>query len=272
MNILVPMDFSKEAENAKEFASAVAKLTEGKIIFLYAAPPVYNFASVAEESAIAVVRRAKGLMRKYVKELESQGIRGSYSTVEDNLGSAIESMLILDEIDIIVMGTKGATGIKKVLMGSNASEIFKETAIPVLLVPFESSYNKLEKIVITMEYAEAAPKYIGEILKLTKEWGLPYEILHFNSADSDELDDFKVQHIKVLEETYPGTSFGLTSRFSSTVQEGLKQFQDEHPEAMLVMLSSHKTLLEKFFSKSDTAQMVYHPDLPLLVIKEDFIN
>ncbi|MEB2785259.1 universal stress protein [Algoriphagus persicinus] len=272
MNILVPMDFSEAAENAKEFASAIAKLTKGRIIFLYAAPPAYNFASQAEESAMSIRRRAKGLMRKHVKELESLGIRGNYSTVEDNLGSAIESMVALDQIDIIIMGTKGAKGIKKLLIGSNASEIFKNVDIPVLLVPIEANYDKLEKIVITLEYAGNAPDYIAEVLFLTKGWGLSYEILHFNSADSDELDDFEVQHIKVLEEKYPRTSFGLTNRFSTTLLDGLIQYQGEHPDVMLVMLSQRKTLLERYFSKSDTQQMVYHPDLPLLVIKEDYIN
>lgn len=272
MKILVPVDFGKEAENAKEFASAIAKTTQGSILFLYATPPMYNFASLEEETSMSLVRRAKDAMRKYVKELDAQGVGGSYRTIEDNLWSAIESLVVPEDIDIIVMGTKGAKGIKKFLVGSNAGEIYRSVDLPIVLVPLGASYAKLKKIVITMEDTQLAPDYIGEVLRLTKKWGLPYEILHFNSPESDEIDEVKEQHINVLEELYPGTSFGLASRFSSTVQEGLKQYQDEHPEAMLVMLSTHKSELERYFSKSDTEQMVYRPDLPLLVIKEDFIN
>lgn len=272
MKILVPVDFGKEAENAKEFASAIAKITNGSILFLHTTPPMYNFASLEEETGMSLVRHAKDLMGKYVKELDTRGVKGSYRTMEDNLWSAIESIVVPYDIDVIIMGTKGAKGIKKFLVGSNAGEIFKSVNVPIVLIPLGASYAKLKKIVITIEDTQIAPDYIGKVLELTKKWGLCYEILHFNSPDSDEVDEVREQHINILEELYPGTSFGLSSRFSSTVQEGLKQYQTEHPEAMLVMLSSHKSELERYFSKSDTEQMIYRPVLPLLVIKEDSIN
>ena len=95
--------------------------------------------------------------------------------------------------------------------------------------------------------------------------------MHFSANSDEDLDDFTVKHIRSLEKRYPGTTFGLTNLFSTNVQDGLRLYQKEHPEAMLVMLSSRKSLLEKYFSKSDTEQMVYHPDLPLLVIKEEIV-
>lgn len=272
MNILVPVDFGKEAENAKKFASAVAKSSKGKITFLYAATPIYNFASIAEESHQSIVKQAKGLMGKYITELKKLGVKGSYRIIVDNLASAIESILMKEEIDIIIMGTKGAKGIKKHLLGSNAGEILKEVDVPVLIVPIAASFDKLERIVLTMEYPEQAPEYINKILQLTINWGLTYDILHFSPDANEVFEEIIVKHIKVLEEIYPGTSFGFSNRFSSNIQVGLELFQKEHPEAMLVMLSAHKSLLEKYFYKSDTEQMVYHADLPVMIIKEDSIK
>ncbi|REG78367.1 universal stress protein [Algoriphagus antarcticus] len=269
MNILVPLDFGKESENAKTFAAAVAKSIGGKVILLHAALQTYNFASLADEEYSSEIKRSKNLMKKYVEEFNNLGITASYRVIEDNLESSIEKILSMDEIDFIILGTKGAKGVKKFLLGSNANEIFKNFDVPILIIPITAFFDKVENIVLTLENPEDGPEYVRKILHLTKNWGLPYEILHFNSGTSDDTDDLAVKHIKLFEKIYPDTSFGLTSVFSTSIQTGLEIYQKEHPEAMLVMLSGHKNFLEKQFNKSETVEMVYHTTLPLLIIKEN---
>lgn len=272
MNILLPVDFSKESENARKFATAVAKAAEGKVIFLHAFPVMYNFASLAEESWSSVRRSSGNLMRKFVRELEGLGISGRYHVIQDNLVRAIESIVTQEEINLIIMSTKGAKGLRKFLVGTNASEVLKGIDAPVLIIPIDADYSKMEKIVITMEKAEDAPLYIKKILALTQKWGLSYEILHFNTPYDEEPDNFSVKHISSLERMYPGTTFRFRTTFSTDIQDSLELYQKGNPEAMLVMLASHKGLLENYFSKSDTGQMVFHPALPILVIKEDELH
>lgn len=272
MNILVPVDFGEEAEVTKDFAAAVAKLSEGKVIFLHTVPPTFIFASDEQETASTEIRGAEFIMKKYVKELNEAGITASYVITEEYLTNAVESIVLSNGIDLIIMCTKGAKGLQKILVGSNASAVLNEIDVPVLFIPKDAEFSKLEKIVITLEKAADASNYLKKVLSLTHKWGLEYDILHFSSNADEDLDDFSVKHVRALEKMYSEKIFSRTNLFSSNIQEGLKLYQAEHPEAMLVMLSAHKSIWEKYFSKSDTEEMVYHPNIPLLVIKEEVVS
>lgn len=272
MNILVPVNFEKEAENAKDFAKEVIQSTGGKIVFVYANPPVYHFANFAEKIGKIVGKKAKELMKIYVSEIEASGLVGSFKLVNDELTNAIDSVLINEKIELIIMGTKGAKGLQKLLLGFNASEILRTIDTPLLFVPLGGSYGILKKIIIAIENIHTAPEYIKEVLKMTINWGLSYEILHITTSLNEDIETSRAHKIKLLEKMYPGTSFTLTNLFSKSVQEGLKNYQKENLDAILVMLSSPKNLLQVYFFKSDTEQMVFHSSIPLLVIKSTFIQ
>ena len=156
--LLVPTDFSPNAECALRVAVDIAARDGATIILYHIYMPVESTfiddkerrnAHNIEQETIAL-KRLQRLRKKVLKNNQDVNIScllGRTPLVNNILGFAEHN-----HIDMIVMGTRGATGIKKILVGSVAATIAKKTDIPLLLVPEEFSPKTLSKIVFATDF------------------------------------------------------------------------------------------------------------------------
>ena len=130
--ILCPIDFSDFNNAANEYASVLAKSTGASVIYLHVTvnADVYgSYAYVAEpadESAIL----------EKLKEVTPtiQGVEADHVVLTGGASEAIVEYAKENEIDIIVMGTHGRTGLGRLLMGSVAEEVVRRASCPVLAI------------------------------------------------------------------------------------------------------------------------------------------
>lgn len=140
--ILVPTDYSEDAKAALEAAIEFSKVFGAKIVLVHAyhieTPAVYGGNFVAPQDILEPVREAaQSSMEQLIKELTARGVE-----VESRVVMEYPSHAILDEAnklpaDMIVMGTRGLTGIKHVLVGSTAERIVRLAACPVVTIKAE---------------------------------------------------------------------------------------------------------------------------------------
>jgi nucleotide-binding universal stress UspA family protein len=149
--ILVPVDGSKYAQDAVEYALKIAKLTNAKIIALHVMHlPTYAYAysggqgvspvaiptplpaEVSENEKIA----AKRIVDDVAKIGEEAGVQVETKIVErhPSVPDAIIQFASEADVDLIVMGTKGKTGIKRFLLGSVTESVVHHAHCPVLVV------------------------------------------------------------------------------------------------------------------------------------------
>ena len=140
--ILVPTDFSPTAEKAFRIALDIALKSKGKIVLYHAYTPVDRTTSKAldkkgvESNSHTEARLVKRLER-LKKKVISHGMNVPVSMAVGH-SPIVKNMLSFAEennIDLIVMGTQGASGLKKVIVGSIAASIMQKSDIPVLLIP-----------------------------------------------------------------------------------------------------------------------------------------
>ncbi|HEY6902675.1 MAG TPA: universal stress protein [Candidatus Acidoferrales bacterium] len=132
--ILFPTDFSDASKRAQSYATALANRFRAKLLVLHAKDPRdYNLPPETWE-------RAEDADARKMKELQ-KSIASSFPSLKSELcfgeGTAwqiVESALAKHTVDLIVLGTRGRTGIGKLLLGSHAEEIFRHAACPVLTV------------------------------------------------------------------------------------------------------------------------------------------
>lgn len=267
MKILVPTDFSENADKALEFAKSVARKNQATITLLYAFYAVYDFAAQATEIIAQIEYEAKQDLKKLVVKGKECGLKLDYKILQGSVASAVTSFAFQEGYDLIVMGTQGASGIKKALIGSNTGHVIKESKVPVLAVPANASLERMDQIAVALELEKEDERYFKDIFKLTKEMNLRYTFFHVELEESFEKKiEFKGLEA-YLKERYPDLDLNFQLVLASGLDEGISTFLNIHPSTILTMISKSKNFFEYLFNKSHSLQMAYHTHVPLLVVK-----
>jgi nucleotide-binding universal stress UspA family protein len=143
-NILFATDFSPASDVAIPYASALAKHYGAKLYALHVRPPIVNpmtppvsWKSLEE----AANREAEQCRENILKSFA--GIQPEILINEGDLWSNIEAIMKEVQIDLIVMGTRGRSGVARFVLGSTAERIFRQAPCPVLSVgPHSSAGSK----------------------------------------------------------------------------------------------------------------------------------
>ncbi len=266
MKILVPTDLSENAKNAINFAKAYARHNDVSITLLYAYYAVYDFAAQAQEIIAAIEKDASKALKKEVKD-NPEGFSIDYKIVQGTVSTAISAAVMEGDYDMIIMGTQGASGIKKNLIGSNTATVIKESEVPVIAVPQGSSFDTLKDITVAVELTKEDEKLFRKLVRLTESFNLPYLVLHIESQESFDRDITFKGLESYLKETYPDCSFEFVKVKEKKFETGIDAYLTDHPHTMMVMLSKDKTFFEFLFNKSHSMELAYHTHVPLLVVK-----
>ena len=267
MKILVPTDLSENADNAMIFAKELIKKNGGQITLLFTYYAVYDFAAQATRIIGQIEKDAKKALKKIIKNHSTDNISIDYRIVQGTVANAVDVGVKGLNIDLVIMGTQGASGIKKVLLGSNTADVIKEVNVPVLAVPSGSQYERVKEIIVAVELKKEDPKTIQKLMELTLNWNLPYEIVHIKKDDDFDTEiSFKGLQ-KHMVENFPMANINYFNYRADSINEGLERYLKDHPNSMLVMFSKTKSFFQQLFEKSRTVEMAYHTHVPLLVVK-----
>ncbi|MFQ3598311.1 MAG: universal stress protein [Chloroherpetonaceae bacterium] len=135
--ILCPIDFSAPSRNALRYANEFAKAMNAKITVMHVIQPQPIAADVNVPYVpleIELEKNAKDDLARIVKEEVHDGV-----LVEQVLAFGLPSDCVIaqarkENVDLIILGTHGRTGISRLLMGSTAESVIRQAARPVLVV------------------------------------------------------------------------------------------------------------------------------------------
>jgi len=134
-NILYATDFSTAAANAIPYVKRIAKHYEAKVVALHVHPPVVNPMTPPETWAADV--EAQEARDQWHREDTARTFTGIPVDVHIEEGGILENVreaIEKNNIDLVVLGTRGRTGLGKIVLGSVAEEIFRTATCPVLTV------------------------------------------------------------------------------------------------------------------------------------------
>lgn len=266
MKILVPTDLSENAANALTFALAYAKQQCASITLIFSYYAVYDFASEASRMAQTIENDANAALQKMVNEVGNT-VDIDYKIIQGTVATAIFTTVANGDYDLIIMGTQGASGIKKNLIGSNTATVIKESEIPVIAVPFGSSFDSIKNIKVAVDLKNEKEGVFKRLIKLTETWDLPYQIIHIeNKPDFNKNIIFKGLEA-YLNENFPDSEFSFEKLQGVNTDKGLENYVKNKSDSLLVMFSKDRGFLDFIFNHSHSLEMVYHTHIPLLVIK-----
>jgi nucleotide-binding universal stress UspA family protein len=196
--ILVPTDFSEHADKAIETAEILAKPLGAEIHLLHVLHlPIQ---AVTPEMAVVPVGFWQDL-RAYAEKkiaaskaaIEKQGVRCTSEVIEDIPGFAIAAAAKRTNADLIVMGSRGLTGLKHVLLGSVAERTVRTAPCPVLTVKHEGGALRLRTILVPMDFSPSSHRALEIAKELAKSAGPAHLILVHAYYVPIELEQFLIQ-------------------------------------------------------------------------------
>jgi nucleotide-binding universal stress UspA family protein len=277
--ILVPTDFSPTAEKAFRFALNIAAKAKGTVILYHTYIPVESTFIGTEktrkqyntQSEANIVKRLHRLKKKVTGDAADVAVStivGRSPLIDNILGFAEHNL-----IDLIVMGTQGASGLKKTIIGSVAARLIEKSDLSVLLVPAKYELEEPGQFVFTTNYQKTDKEALTFVDTMAKLYSANVTVLHFLSSYESEVEKEKERtdfdtYAYHLQRVFNKSNITFHLLESSSVIETMETLEKKFPYDIMAMVRRKKSFLEKFFIKSFTQNMAYITTKPLLIIPE----
>jgi nucleotide-binding universal stress UspA family protein len=270
-HIIVPVDFSENSEKAALYAYALAEKFNATIVLLNAIfippaspdAPAYILQEEAEVLRTANSDKLKAMAEKYATQFSSVKSKThiSISTVAYACKEAAEN----HTGSMIIMGTQGASGIKKVLLGSNTADVAENAQVPVLAIPSSANAVLPLRIMIASDYFDQDIAVAEEIIDFAKKFDAIVYFVHITEGDDFEKEILEMFEKKIREKNnYQGLHFDLANGVN--ILEGIESYAQKNNIDLVVSIKRKRNFFEKFFSKSITRQMLFHTNIPVFSI------
>ncbi len=274
--ILLPTDFSKNSINAIDFAVTLFRDVACNF-YLLNVQKASAFISddmmeVTTTSTIynTIIHAAKTSLSNIiskVKERHDNDKHHFYTMVDyDNFIDAINQVSEKHQIELIIMGTKGASGLQKVIFGSHTARVMQRCEVPVLAIPDNCTFSGLDKIALTTNNITThdfdALRSIMELIKL---------------------NDSRLYVLHVADENYEVHEQGdrsdfFSMNFESPVHDHINvktkdmynavhKYVIDNDIKMIGMVGEKHAFFERLFNKDSIEIFAFSIDIPFLVMK-----
>lgn len=273
--ILFPTDFSETAENAFVHALEFAKIVNGELILLHSFElPVYdaqffpeNYGTVYDSLQLSQFDMFKDEIPKLHAIADARNlnhIKMSHRLMDGNLLYNIKNAIKEENIDFIVMGTSGATGWEAFFLGTNTGNVLTAVDVPVLSIPLEAKFKKIETIGFTTRYRTKDKKALKEVLKIAIKTNAKVKCLYVQTNNSD----VDTSTIKEWEEDFQGEPVQFSIIPSEEVQDTIADFILFKGIDILAMLTYKRNFFVELFKPSLTQKFSNKLSIPVLALHE----
>lgn len=262
--ILAPVDFSEASTNALSFAAELSRRASARLIIVYILQGEEN----EEEARNKLTTLASGLKKSFNNEL-------LYETVVErgNLVDTLEILIADQHPDLIVMGTKGATGLKRILIGSNTVNVIAKIKVPVFVIPEVARFKDFHlagknRIVLATDLDELenenALDTLKEIALLIIEPKV--RVLSVRSKSTELSFSQRMEREALLSRFNPEVESERVTVFSSNVMSGINFYLNKNTDTGLIAMIARDSgqLIQKHY----THEMASHTQFPLLVLHD----
>ncbi|MGB5228304.1 MAG: universal stress protein [Eudoraea sp.] len=278
-NILLLTDFSNNAWNAIFAALKMHEHTACHFWLLNTYEPSFaNILGDKSKERLGVIydslsKNSTIELDKSLKYLEINHQNKNHSfekrSVSNDIVNAVKEICNEKDIDLIVMGTKGATGAKEIFMGSNTVELIKMiNSCPILAVPSKHDFKDLSKILFPTEFTRPYTKYeLNPLLELAKTWGS--EILITHIAVEFSLNEEQISNKEVLIKRLGKVEHSFHNvEMQASVADSISSFATENDADIIVLINYKHTFIEKLTREAVVKKVGFHSEIPLLVLPQ----
>ena len=272
VNILVPTDLSEVSKIAVQYALKVVNKLGGTLTLLH---------------VVTIIQPTRATMRLQLKSLEKELLDTSREDLEAFVKS-ISKQMKTESIKVrvakgtsfnhtvkreakklrtglIVMGTKGASGLRKYVLGSNTASVIEISHVPVLAVPELGEFKSFKNVVYATDLRHVQ-KELKTLIPYLEKFNSTVHLLHVTSS---------LKEVSALEKKIDGIvkKAGITNVIckvivNKNIDEAIDYYVSEANADLLTMFTHDVSFYEKLFNRSMTRKMAFHSKIPLLAFRQ----
>ncbi|TVR30449.1 MAG: universal stress protein [Balneolaceae bacterium] len=270
-HILFPTDFSVCSSKALDVAMEIADKTGATISILYVIEPVFEFAAEAETEDIHefMDKTAKENFKKMKSDREKSRFKNLKVSTSIKDGNVITSVLREAKekgADFIVMGSIGATGFKKVLFGSTALEVMRQSPVPVLVVPDSDKKPDFKNFLFTTNFRERDPQNLAFSKNIADKFNAKLTVLHIVKTIDFKSEVLRRGFIDYMGDTIKLNKLTFVLYEHEDIPEGISSFIQEKPVSVIIMNRYQKSVLNVILGRDKTQSVISYDQKPLLII------
>ena len=278
-SILLPTDFSENSWNAIQYALSFFEKSNCHFYLLHV-NKLNNLTSVdtsyittpevVEEVQTKLVKKQlRQLLKQISQDFPHHKNHRFYTLTDyDFFIESIRNHVQEKKIDMIVMGTKGASGLKKFIIGSNTSDVITKVHCTTLVVPENAKFTNITEIAfpsdLSISYHIQTLQPITEVLD---EFHSFLRILHISKKE-EELNIGQQQYKELLEDYFINNNYSFHFLTNDNIEDAVHCFVQSRDIDMIAMVAKNLNYFQRILFSPTVKEISYHTKTPFLVLHE----
>lgn len=277
-NILIPTDFSENSHNAIRYALDYFADIPVNFFILHVAQ--INHTNKLEETAshfedssdTQLVYNASALLTDEIKFCQnlSKNPHNNFYPLEGKtlLVETIRKQISENEIDIIVMGTKGDSQSNQDEMGSHTYEVITKVKCPIMVIPENAHFNRIRNVAFITDYnciyRTRVINTLSEALQLHKS---PLRVLHIR-AHKMSLTPAQTDNKGFLHYFFKDTKHSFHFLENKNIEAGIQDFVDTWDISLVAIGAKNLNFIQRLMLRPTPGVINYHTEIPFFVLHE----
>lgn len=268
--ILVPCDFSEESREAYRFALQIAAKTKGSVSVLKAIDlPVMYESALGSSPYYFDPTLIKELKDEAVLQFQKMNPPGAtdvpvdFSVLEGPVTPTIRQFIADQEIDLVVMGTRGTSGLEEYLIGSNTEKVVRYSPVPVIAIREAPALETIRNIVFPTNLELNQDALLNQIKSLQKFLQARLHLLVINTPYNLQRSVDESKKMETFANHYKLENYTLNTRDDFQEPNGIMGFASEIKADLIVMGTHGRRGLAHLFAGSIAEDVVNHMNCPI---------
>lgn len=272
--ILIPTDFSEQADNALKAAIYLAKNTEAEIHLLHVEEYVGStgFNTMGDTATsnmdqlfvLKLMEVNKRKMLDLIDNLNDESLHIYHEVKVGRIFQSVRDYVQEHQIDLIVMGTQGSNGFSEVMVGSNTEKVVRQAGCPVLSVRRLPVDFKIKKIVFATNFDGDQQQAVDQLKQLQSLFGARLHLLYVNTVFTFASSRSVRQQMEAFAQKHALTDYEFNSYNDETEERGIINFADEADADLIAVVTHGRTGLSHLLMGSIAEDVVNHAQRPVL--------
>ncbi len=272
--ILVPYDFSDVALHALNFAADLSRKTSGCCVTLIhvidqPTPDTIKTMGIKNYDPMQVVYikqliiTMEDKMKVLMADAKYKDIDLSYKIVLGQPFKEITNEIVTDGVELVVMGTSGASGAEEFLVGSNAERMVRFSKCPVITIREATSVDTIQDIVFASNFQEVPESFVNHIKRLQHVFDAKLRIVKVNTPASFTTTRHDMKQMTEFVQNAMIVNYELEIYNHSNEEDGIVAYAEDIGADLIALGTKQRRGVGHFINGSIAEDVVNHSSVPV---------
>jgi nucleotide-binding universal stress UspA family protein len=276
-NVLLPTDFSENSWNAITYAIRFFENIKCNFYLLHVnrisdlavndAPLVLNEETINDLYIKPAKRKLRETLKRILELNPNQTNHKFYTLTDYNFFiEAIRKNVDEKKIDCIVVGTKGASGLEKIILGTNTADIITKVKCNTLAIPENAEFVTPKEIAFPTDFSLSENlQVLQPISDIIDRFGSSLRIIHITKNKVD-LNTHQKENKELLEDYFNHQHYSFHYLTNKKVESAIQCFVESRDINLICMVAKNLNYFQQILFHSKVEEISYHTDVPFLVL------